>query len=131
MVFVPKLSPSFLLVKEILKPCHNPDFKNFRCWSFWNYIHVTFISHQLVSPMLNNFINIKNFVQQNNQLYLPEVGILGIDIWVFRSKTVPLYQVCPPRWNPPWRGEGAYRTKRFSPQCINKWSSSERCGYVR
>ena len=22
---------------------------------------------------------------------------------------------CPPRWNPPWRGEGAYRTKRFSP----------------
>ena len=37
----------------------------------------------------------------------------------------------PPRWNPPWRGEGAYPTKRFSPQCINKWSSSKRCGYVR
>ena len=24
-------------------------------------------------------------------------------------------QAFPPRWNPPWRGEGAYLTKRFSP----------------
>ena len=23
------------------------------------------------------------------------------------------YQESPPRWNPPWRGEGAYLTKRF------------------
>ena len=37
----------------------------------------------------------------------------------------------PPRWNPPWRGEGAYLTKRFSPQRIKKKSWSERCGYVR
>ena len=33
--------------------------------------------------------------------------------------------------HPLWRGEGAYLTKRFSPQCIKKWSSSERCSYVR
>ena len=24
-------------------------------------------------------------------------------------------RITPPRWNPPWRGEGAYFTKRFSP----------------
>ena len=36
----------------------------------------------------------------------------------------------PPRWNSPCRGEGAYPL-RSSNQCINKWSSSERCGYVR
>ena len=37
----------------------------------------------------------------------------------------------PPRWNPPWHSEWAYLAKRFSPQCMNKWSSSEWCGYVR
>ena len=36
----------------------------------------------------------------------------------------------PPRWNSPCRGEGAY-LPRSSSQCINKWSSSERCSYVR
>ena len=38
--------------------------------------------------------------------------------------------ISPPWWNPPWRDEGAYLTKTFSPQCINK-NSSERCCYVR
>ena len=38
--------------------------------------------------------------------------------------------ISPPWWNPPWRGEGAYLTKTFSPQCVNK-NSSERCCYVR
>ena len=38
--------------------------------------------------------------------------------------------ISPPWWNPPWCGEGAYLTKTFSPQCINK-NSSERCCYVR
>ena len=38
---------------------------------------------------------------------------------------VVFYTFCPPpppppRLNPPWSGEGAYLTKRFSPQCINK-----------
>ena len=36
----------------------------------------------------------------------------------------------PPRWNSPCRGEGAY-PPRSSNQCINQWSSSERCSYVR
>ena len=40
------------------------------------------------------------------------------------------YHFIPPRWNSPCRGEGAYPL-RSSNQCINKWSSSERCGYVR
>ena len=38
--------------------------------------------------------------------------------------------ISPPWWNPPWCGEGAYLTKTFSPQCINK-NSSERFCYVR
>ena len=38
--------------------------------------------------------------------------------------------VAPPRCNSPCRGEGAYPL-RSSNQCINKWSLSERCGYVR
>ena len=38
--------------------------------------------------------------------------------------------ISPPWWNPPWRDEGAYLTKTFSPQCINK-NSSERFCYVR
>ena len=40
------------------------------------------------------------------------------------------YKVPPPRWNSPCRGEGAYPL-RSSNQRINKWSLSERCGYVR
>ena len=36
----------------------------------------------------------------------------------------------PPRWNSPCHGEGAYSLSS-SNQCINKWSSSERCCYVR
>ena len=42
-----------------------------------------------------------------------------------------VYTDTPPWWNPPWRGEETYRTKRFSLQRINKWSSSEWCSYVR
>ena len=40
------------------------------------------------------------------------------------------YEALSPRWNSPCRGEGAYSLSS-SNQCINKWSSSERCGYVR
>ena len=29
--------------------------------------------------------------------------------------TIIDYVFSPPRWNPPWRGKGACRTKRFSP----------------
>ena len=35
-----------------------------------------------------------------------------------------------PRWNPPWRAEGAYLTKGFA-QCIDKESSSERGNCVQ
>ena len=32
-----------------------------------------------------------------------------------RQLWTPHTHATPPRWNPPWRGEGAYLTKRFSP----------------
>ena len=31
-----------------------------------------------------------------------------------------IVSIFPPWWNSLWRGDGAYLTKRFSPQCINK-----------
>ena len=46
------------------------------------------------------------------------------------SKAVLKYENIPSRWNSPCRGEGAYSLSS-SNQCINKWSSSERCCYVR
>ena len=41
-----------------------------------------------------------------------------------------LYVSSPARWNSPCRGEGAYPLRSYN-QCINKWSSPERCSYVR
>ena len=94
MVFVPKLSPSLLKVREIVKPCPNTNFKDLKCSSFWNYVHVTFISYQLVSLMLNNFINFKKFIQQNNHLYLPEVHIWDWYLTIQVKNSSTLQRLC-------------------------------------
>ena len=37
--------------------------------------------------------------------------------WKHTWKTKKTYAIFTLRWNPPWRGEGAYLTKRFHPVC--------------
>ena len=41
-------------------------------------------------------------------------------------EVLEVHTISPPRWNPPWRGEGAYLTKRFSPHSTSKarWSDA-------
>ena len=90
-----------------------------------------------------NWLNI-NMITKNRQIkvclwaikkflsYISEkwpVKCKQLDKFYDRS-TVASYTSIPPRWNSPCRGEGAY-PPRSSNQCINKWSSSERWGYVR
>ena len=47
--------PSFSQMQEKLKTCRNSDLRNFRS-SFGDFIHVTFISQQLVSLSFHIFI---------------------------------------------------------------------------
>ena len=50
---------------------------------------------------------------KNTDIYI----ILRIFNWVkkIEEKLLQGIQSALPRWNPPWRGEGAYLTKRFQP----------------
>ena len=85
----------------------------------YNYVTMIKIKNTTFSQsfLLESVQHISNFISDKN---LNTV-----------QQTARFYARISHWWNPPWRGEGVYRTKRFSPKCISKWSSSERCGYVR
>ena len=57
----------------------------------------------------------------------PSNKLITIESLNNASKADPEYQQLPLQWNPPWCGEGAYLSKRFSPSASTsraRWSNT-------
>ena len=52
----------------------------------------------------------KDAFHTNNSIQVIQNGFFHITRQALQNM-----QALPPRWNPPWRGEGAYLTKRLQP----------------
>ena len=100
------------------------------CTVHWQTSFITFKNKMITLPNFseNLMTKFRNFIMTSSH---------HVITWLFHcllTTSFPKRWVymhnSPPRWNSPCRGEGAY-SPRSSKQCINKWSSSERCSYVR
>ena len=105
----------------------NPKFPE-SGFSLDKIMHLYINFHRLVLTQRSSCTELPEWIQNKKAVINPQ----NKDEEYFKWAVIGVlhYEEIPPRWNPPWRGEGAYQTKRFSPQCIKKWSSLERCGYV-